>query len=111
MSHDVGFYPYPETENDDDNAITYFFGYATGIFYRAFKAQHLNNGVSGANDGVIRSPEEIKKALEYIYNDPAYYTCPMTQESKGFQDVRQVIDTLACYMQAHPDQSIFIHYS
>ena len=44
MAHDVGFYEYhPERKRRKiGKTIGYFFGFAGGIFYKAFKAEHLN---------------------------------------------------------------------
>lgn len=60
MAHDVSFI---NKDNHSDKSF-YFFGYRGGIFYETFKANHLNNFVSGANAGVLRDRKTVLEGFE-----------------------------------------------
>jgi hypothetical protein len=60
MAHDVSFID----KDNFDNKSFYFFGYRGGIFYETFKANHLDNGVSGANAGVVRDRKTVLEGFE-----------------------------------------------
>ena len=109
MSHGIGFYEYPvqiigEQAKIGKN-IGYFFGYARGIFYRAFQAQHCDDGFSGSNMGVIRTADQVRQALEIIRTDPIYTTYP---DPKRISDIVEKLET---YLEHSPDGKIYIHFS
>lgn len=100
MAHDIGFY-----DRDTEENITYFFGYAQGIFYEAFNAQHCNAGVSGSNQGVTRTAIQVRQALVFIKTSRAYASYPDPGR------IKETIDKLEAYLEQNPDARIFIHFS
>lgn len=110
MAHDIGFYgyrhgePHPKSQEPDDT-IGYFFGYAQGIFYTAFNATHCDNGISGANRGVLRSADQAQHAVKVI-NDSGI---PDTYPDPG--RIQEILEKLEQYLDEYPNCYLLIHYS
>ena len=105
MAHDVGFYKYDATGKHSDNAIAYFFGYASGLLYRAFDATECDAGVSGTCEGVTRSAEQMRSGVAALRNADMHTSHP------HFQQLHETIEKLNAYLDDHPDASVFVHFS
>lgn len=100
MAHDIGFY-----DADTKEVVTFFFGYAGGIFYEAFDAEHCDGGMSGTNRGVTRNAEQVRQALEKIKSSKIYTSYPDPDR------LPDVVTSIEQYLDAHPNAKILIHYS
>lgn len=111
MAHDISF---SDADNEDE-PFAFFFGYARGIFYTAFEAEHLDNGMSGANEGVTRSAAQVRQAIATIKASPVFttYSDPdripeVIRELEAFLERNQtdgfLFTTVNSYAAA-PDQS------
>lgn len=108
MSHDIGFYDldtYNEKDPDKIEVITYFFGYAGGIFYEAFDATEFDMGVSGSNQGVTRTAELLRQGIELIKASPVYTNYPDPDR------IPATIRDLEAFLERKPNGRVFIHYS
>ena len=105
MAHDVGFYEFDDTGKHSDNAIAYFFGYASGLLYRAFHATELDAGVSGTCAGVTRSAEQMRSGVAALKNADMHSTHP------HYKQLNETITKLNAYLDDHPDASVFVHFS
>lgn len=96
MSHDVAFYDSQTMEN-----VTICFEYMNGIFYRAFDAESLNRGVSGADETVTRTAAEVRTALEMIKAETG------TEAGR----LSMTIEAVEKWLNANPDGEMVIHFS
>ena len=100
MPHDVGFYDAHTRDN-----VAFYFGYAEGIFYRAFDAEHLNAGISGADASVTRTAQEVRTAIATIQASPVYQTEP------DAESLSIAVGALENWLQRNPDGELMVHYS
>jgi len=102
MAHDTGFF---DVDSPDHEMIACFFGYAGGVFYSAFGAEECNAGVSGNNQGVVRTADDVLQGLCHIENSGCLLSYP---DPKRITDV---IRKVRAYIHTHPECHIMIHYS
>ncbi|MCK6625576.1 MAG: hypothetical protein L6R45_10420 [Anaerolineae bacterium] len=100
MAHDISF-----TDSSNGQTFGFFFGYAGGIFYTAFDAHHLDAGISGANGGVTRSADEVRRAIEIIKTSPVYTSYPDPER------LHDIVEKLEAFLKQKPNGYAFIHFS
>lgn len=67
MAHEVTVYNAKKIT--PTNELVFFFGYANGFFYDVFKANHLNNGISGNGGSVIMQRDEFMQCIDMAKED------------------------------------------
>ena len=80
-----------------------FFGYAQGIFYRAFDAAHCDAGCSGSGETVRRSAAQIRDGVQTILESgiAAEYSAP---------EITTTFERLLDFIASHPDASVEIGF-
>lgn len=84
----------------------FFYGYANGVIYDHFKAQHCNGHVSGTNEGVYRATDDFLNMLENIKQDTRCLEYP--DEKRFLNFFQDIANNLKDHDSSCP---VYIHFA
>ena len=99
MAHVIIFLDAKTQQPIDD-----FFGYAQGIFYRAFDAAHCDAGCSGSGETVRRSAAQIRDGVQTILESGIVAVYPDPER------LTTICERLLDFIASHPDANIDIGF-